>query len=100
MAALKELVEPSQILFGSDFPFAPAPVTTLSCQTLEQNTLWSDAQRYGINRGHALSLFPQYRDAREQVVAAPIHSGESFASRIKRSLTRPLGAYVERVRSR
>ncbi|MGC4011993.1 MAG: amidohydrolase family protein [Pseudomonas sp.] len=100
MAALKELVEPSQILFGSDFPFAPAPVTTLSCQTLEQNTLWSDTQRYGINRGHALSLFPQYRDAREQVVPAPIHSGESFASRIKRSLTRPLGAYVERVRSR
>ncbi|MBD9516454.1 amidohydrolase family protein [Pseudomonas sp. PDM22] len=100
MAALKELVEPSQILFGSDFPFASAPVTTLTCQTLEQNTLWSDAQRYGINRGHALSLFPQYRDAREQVVAAPIYSGESFASRIKRSLTRPLGAYVERVRSR
>jgi hypothetical protein len=100
MAALKELVEPSQILFGSDFPFAPAPVTTLSCQTLEQNTLWSDAQRYGINRGHALSLFPQYRQANEQVIPAPIYVGESFSSRLKRRLTRPLGAFVERVRSR
>lgn len=37
MAALKELVEPSHILFGSDFPFAPAPATALQCQTLEES---------------------------------------------------------------
>ncbi|WP_371367841.1 amidohydrolase family protein [Pseudomonas sp. QL9] len=100
MAALKELVEPSQILFGSDFPFAPAPLTTLQCQTLEENPLWSAEQLYGIHRGHALSLFPQYRQADEQVIPAPIYAGESFSSRLKRSLTRPVGAFVERVRSR
>lgn len=100
MAALKELVEPSQILFGSDFPFAPAPVTTLTCQTLEQNTLWSDEQRYGINRGHALSLFPQYRQAREEVVPAPIYSGASLSNRLKRRLVKPLGAVAERIRRR
>ncbi|MGI0549939.1 amidohydrolase family protein [Pseudomonas aeruginosa] len=100
MAALKELVEPSQILFGSDFPFAPAPLTTLQCQTLEENPLWSPEQLHGIHRGHALRLFPQYRQADEQVIPAPIYAGEPFSSRLKRSLTRPLGAFVERVRSR
>ncbi|MCY1299800.1 Amidohydrolase [compost metagenome] len=100
MAALKELVEPSHILFGSDFPFAPAPLTTLQCQTLEENPLWSAEQLYGIHRGHALSLFPQYRQADEQPIPVPIYAGESFSSRMKRSLAQPVGAFVERVRSR
>ena len=46
---------------------------------------------YGINRGHALSLFPQFRQGDEAVVPAPIYEGESFSSRMKRSLTRPVG---------
>lgn len=100
MAALKALVEPTQILFGSDYPFAPAPLTTLQCQTLEENPLWTPAQLHGIHRGHALRLFPQYRQADERVIPAPIYAGEPFSSRLKRSLTRPLGAFVERVRSR
>lgn len=100
MAALKPLVAPSQILFGSDFPFAPAPLTTLQCQTLEENPLWSAEQLYGIHRGHALDLFPQYRQADEQVTPAPVYIDEPFSHRMKRSLTRPVGAFVERVRSR
>ncbi|HBO6052681.1 amidohydrolase [Pseudomonas aeruginosa] len=100
MAALKALVEPTQILFGSDFPFAPAPLTTLQCQTLEENPLWSAEQLYGIHRGHALSLFAQYRQADEVVTPEPIYIDESFSHRMKRSLTRPVGAFVERVRSR
>ena len=100
MAALKALVDPSHILFGSDFPFAPAPLTTLQCQTLEENPLWSAQQLYGIHRGHALSLFPRYRQEGEVVQPAPIYSGESFTNRLKRNLARPVGAFVERVRSR
>ncbi|CAD5109911.1 amidohydrolase family protein [Zestomonas carbonaria] len=100
MAALKQLVEPSHILFGSDFPFAPAPLTTLQCQTLEDNPLWSAEQLYGIHRGHALELLPQYRQADEQPVPAPIYAGESFTNRMKRGLAHPVGAFVERVRSR
>ncbi|MGA4637646.1 amidohydrolase family protein [Pseudomonas solani] len=100
MAALKELVEPSHILFGSDFPFAPAPATALQCQTLEESAFWPDEVLYGINRGHALSLFPQFRQEGETVVPAPIYEGESFANRMKRSLTRPVGALAERIRNR
>lgn len=100
MAALKALVEPSHILFGSDFPFAPAPLTTLQCQTLEENPLWSAEQLYGIHRGHGLNLFPQYQQADEQMTPAPIYADETFSSRMKRSLTGLVGAFVERVRSR
>lgn len=100
MAALKELVEPDHILFGSDFPFAPAPATSLQCQTLDTNTLWSQEQLYGINRGHALRLFPQYQQGGEVVQPAPIYSGESFSNRLKRSLTKPVGAMAERMRNR
>lgn len=100
MAALKELVDPSHILFGSDFPFAPAPATALQCQTLEQSAFWPDEVLYGINRGHALSLFPQYQQGGEVVTPAPIYEGESVGNRIKRSLTKPVGALAERMRNR
>lgn len=100
MAALKELVDSDHILFGSDFPFAPAPATSLQCQTLEQNTLWSSDEHYGINRGYALRLFPQYQQPGEVVQPAPIYEGESFSGRMKRSLTKPLGALAERMRNR
>lgn len=100
MAALKELVEPSHILFGSDFPFAPAPATALQCQTLDGLDMWSPAVHHGINRGHALSLFPQFRKKNEVVTPAPIYQGESFSQRFKRSLARPVGAVLERVRNR
>lgn len=100
MAALKELVEPSHILFGSDFPFAPSPITALECQTLDENSLWSESDQYGINRGHAVSLFPQYRMAQEQVIPAPIYTGESFSGRMRRRMVRPLGALAERIRNR
>lgn len=100
MAALKELVEPSHILFGSDFPFAPAPATALQCQSLDALEMWPTSVQHGINRGHALSLFPQFRQAHEVVSPAPIYEGESFVQLIKRSLTRPVGAMAERLRNR
>lgn len=100
MAALKALVEPSHILFGSDFPFAPAPATSLQCQTLDENPLWSAPQLYGINRGHALRLFPQFQQQGEVVQSAPIYANETFSARLKRSLTTPVGALAERMRNR
>ena len=100
MAALQELVDPSHILFGSDFPFAPAPVVALECQTLENLEMWKPSEKYGINRGHALRLFPQLAGANETVTPAPIFQGETVAQRFKRSLTKPLGSVVERIRNR
>lgn len=100
MAALKALVDPSHILFGSDFPFAPAPITTLQCQTLEENSMWSAQQLYGIHRGNALELLPRYRQEDEQAVPEALYVDEPFSNRMKRTLSRPVGAIVERMRSR
>jgi 6-methylsalicylate decarboxylase len=60
MAALRELVDPSHILFGSDFPFAPAPLVGVEVANLEALTIFDDATMAGIDRGHALGLFPRH----------------------------------------
>ncbi len=59
MAALKELVDPSYILFGSDFPFAPAPLIGVEVKNLEELSVFDAKTKAGIDRGHALRLFPQ-----------------------------------------
>lgn len=60
MAALRELVDPSHILFGSDFPFAPAIVTGMQVKALGDLAIFNETTKEGINRGHALKLFPKY----------------------------------------
>ena len=60
MAALKALVEPDHILFGSDFPFAPAPLIGLEVAALSGLDTFDDQTRSGIDRAHALRLFPQF----------------------------------------
>ncbi len=65
MAALRELVDPSHILFGSDFPFAPAIVTDMEVKALADLTIFDEAAKRGIDRGHGLKLFPKYAAAGE-----------------------------------
>ncbi|MEY2882636.1 MAG: hypothetical protein RL490_360, partial [Pseudomonadota bacterium] len=79
LAALRELVEPSHILFGSDFPFAPAPLIGVEVENLQKIKLFDDATMAGIGRGHALGLFPQYAEPGETIMphdigAQPSHS--------------------------
>lgn len=100
LAALRELVDPSHLLFGSDFPFAPAPVVSMCCQTLDSTGLWDDTVKYGIARGHALKLFPQYRQQAEQVHATPRFDNDSFALKRKRLVARISGKVAERMRGR
>jgi len=100
MAALRELVDPSHILFGSDYPFAPAPVTSTQVATLEHSTIWEAEARAGIDRGHALALLPRYRDAGEAVRAAPVYRGLRLRGRIRAAMTRPVVSLVEALRNR
>ena len=60
MAALRALVEPEHILFGSDYPFAPAVVAGLETRALEQLTALDPQTKSGIDRAHALKLFPRF----------------------------------------
>ncbi|MBD9424494.1 amidohydrolase [Pseudomonas sp. PDM15] len=100
MVALKELVDPSHILFGSDFPFAPAPASALQCRTLDDSDLFPESIKYGLARGHALELFPQYRHSVEAVAALPIYESESVAGRLRRAMTGPMSSLVESMRNR
>jgi len=100
LASLRELVEPAHILFGSDYPFAPAPVVASCCATLDASAQWHDADKYGIVRGHALRLFPRYRQEQEIVVPAPLYSENDLRSQARRLLGRLAIKLVDRVRDR
>lgn len=100
MAALKELVGPSRILFGSDFPFAPEPVTGLQTQQFAALTCFDAAQKAAIQRGNALSLFPRLAasgDVRSPVAPPP---GMDWRTRLKRLAIRPVIALAEHARKR
>jgi 6-methylsalicylate decarboxylase len=60
MACLAQVALPQQIVFGSDWPFANAKVVEAAVQTYEAQKTLSDAERVAIDRGNALSLFPQF----------------------------------------
>jgi predicted TIM-barrel fold metal-dependent hydrolase len=59
LRSLCELVPPSQILFGTDFPFAPEPVTGLSIDGLARYDGFDAAARAAIERDNALALLPR-----------------------------------------
>ena len=61
LRSLCQLVDPAHVLFGSDFPFAPEPVTQASVQGLSSFDGFDDAARRLIERDNALSLIPTCR---------------------------------------
>lgn len=100
LAALRELVDPSHILFGSDFPFAPALITALETKSITESTLFDASTKAGIERAHALSLFPKYRIGDESIAALPHYGPETFGGRVGRFLRSPVVALAERMRKR
>jgi predicted TIM-barrel fold metal-dependent hydrolase len=63
LSSLRELVDPSHILFGSDWPFLPEPQIGESVEGLSQYSGFDSAARALIERGNALALFPRLRSA-------------------------------------
>ena len=59
MGCLAGVAAAEQIVFGSDWPFANARVIAEAAKTHEGVTM-PQAQRNAIDRGNALSLFPQF----------------------------------------
>jgi predicted TIM-barrel fold metal-dependent hydrolase len=62
LRSLCELVPPTQILFGTDFPFAPEPVTHLTIDGLTHYDGFDEAARGAIERDNVLALLPRLRD--------------------------------------
>lgn len=59
LSSLRELVDPSHILFGSDNPFAPEPLIDAEIQGLERYEGFDSAALNAIERDNALALFPR-----------------------------------------
>jgi 6-methylsalicylate decarboxylase len=57
--ALSELVEPSQILFGTDYPFAPDIISAETVRGLRAYNGFSAEELEKIEYGNALNLFPR-----------------------------------------
>jgi predicted TIM-barrel fold metal-dependent hydrolase len=58
LTSLRELVGDDHIVFGSDFPFAPELVATLSTMAVDETLDLSAASRREIRRGAATALLP------------------------------------------
>ncbi|WP_374590512.1 amidohydrolase family protein [Aquabacterium sp.] len=100
MAALNELVGPSKILFGSDFPFAPEPVTGLQIRQMDSLGCFDAAQKMTIDRTNALALFPKWAVRGELPHDLPPHSSAGWATLIKRLAIKPVIALADSVRNR
>jgi hypothetical protein len=58
----RQLVPPTQILFGTDFSFAPEPATHLTVDGLIRDGVVDAAARRAIERDNALARLPRLRD--------------------------------------
>lgn len=101
MAALQHLIEPEHLLFGSDFPFAPEPLTALQVQTLEQSAVWSTQALQAIGRAHALRLLPQLGNPDDgRITPAAVPAAQGWPARLRSRLRSPVIALAERLRNR
>ena len=58
LRSLQELVPTEQILFGSDYPFAPEPITKASVDGIASYPGFDAAARAKVERANALALLP------------------------------------------
>jgi len=61
LASLRELVDPSHILFGSDHPYLPEPLVQETAHGVAAFQGFDDAARRAVERSSALALFPRLR---------------------------------------
>ena len=59
--SLQELVDPSHVLFGSDLPFAPEPITAATVKGLNTYDGFDAKAHAAIERDNGLRLFPRLR---------------------------------------
>jgi predicted TIM-barrel fold metal-dependent hydrolase len=71
MPALLNLVDASQVLFGSDYPYAPSPLVAKEISDLQELKMVDEVTQKAIARENALALFPRFKQKMESVPAVP-----------------------------
>lgn len=61
LPSLKAFADPSRILFGTDYPYAPGGVAETFTAMLDGSPLLTDVERQAIDRCSAEALFPRLR---------------------------------------
>ena len=79
--SLLAFAQPGHVLFGSDWPFAPAEAGRYFAAHLDTDSALDEPARAAIDRTNALRLFPRFG------AAPPIPHGP-LATRVRRHLTR------------
>lgn len=92
LPTLLAFARPGHILFGSDWPFAPAPAAQYFTNGL--NTGATPERASAINRTNAEALFPRLATSPVPAVASPItvrlrHSAQRAAARLVFNLVQP-----------
>jgi len=59
LSSLRELVDPSQILFGSDYPFASEFIVDIMVKGLQTFGGFGAGELASIERGNAARIFPK-----------------------------------------
>lgn len=98
MATVRELVEPTRLLFGSDTPYASEGQTANQIEQLVAEKFWSTGYAARVERANALSLFPIYKRPSEVVSTPPTFEQESISSQAKRQALSPLRSLAQRLR--
>jgi predicted TIM-barrel fold metal-dependent hydrolase len=60
LPALLNLVDISQLVYGSDYPFTPAPVVTYLATALRESPALDDAAKRALFSENALRLLPRF----------------------------------------
>lgn len=98
MATLRELVEPSRLLFGTDAPLASGQHAQQQIKELVASGFWSAGEAAHVERSNALSLFPGYKQPDEAVAALPTFEQESLFNGTKRQVLSPLRSIAQKLR--
>jgi len=60
--SLQELVKPSQVLFGSDYPWADEMISAFTIRGIEYYDGFDNQMRGAIGRENALAFFPRLKE--------------------------------------
>ena len=71
LRCLQELVEPTQILWGSDLPFVYGERLRAEVEHWEAYEGFDDAARLAVEEGNALRLFPRFAHAADELGTRP-----------------------------
>ena len=62
MRPVLDLAGPTQILFGSDFPYVHGKLLDFELEQLDQLDVFDDKTRAAMTQGNALALFPRFTE--------------------------------------